>query len=118
MHRADRRGTMAIADVDRLVQDGDAVAALDALVALVALNRAYPSSELQVRLIELRREAAEAYGPAGRWPWPPMFEDPFPEVVGRPPAIAARARRVYSGVLPSRTTAASSWGDLFDHDAL
>jgi hypothetical protein len=78
---------MVTADADRLVREGDPVAGLD---ALVALNRADPSPELQVRLIELRRQAAEAYRPAGRWPWPPTFEDPFPEVVGRPPEIAAR----------------------------
>ena len=87
MQRADVPAPMVIADVDRLVQDGDAVAALD---ALAALNRAYPSPELQVRLIELRRQAAEAYRPAGRWPWPPTFEDAFPDVVGRPPEVAAR----------------------------
>jgi hypothetical protein len=78
---------MVIADVDRLVVDGDALAALD---AVAALNRASPSPELQVRLIELRRQAAEAYRPPGRWPWPPTFDDPFPDVVGRPPEIAAR----------------------------
>jgi Phytanoyl-CoA dioxygenase (PhyH) len=76
-----------IAEVDRLVQDSDAVAALD---ALVAMNRAHPSPELQVRLIELRRRAAEAHRPAGRSPWPPECDNPFPEVVGRPPEVAAR----------------------------
>jgi len=82
-----RPGDMVIADVDRLVQDGNAVAALD---AVAALNRAHPSPELQVRLIELRRQAAEVYRPPGRWPWPPTLDDPFPDVVGRPPEIAAR----------------------------
>lgn len=77
---------MVIADVDRLLQDGDLVAALD---ALVTLNRADPSPEAQIRLIELRHQAAEAYRPAARSPWPPTFEDPFPEIVGRPPEIAA-----------------------------
>ena len=77
---------MVIADVDRLLDDGDAVAALD---ALVAQNRAHPSSELQVRLIELRHQAAASYRPEGRRPWPPAFEDPFPDVVGRPPEIEA-----------------------------
>jgi hypothetical protein len=87
MQRSDVRAPMVIADVDRLVVDGDARAALD---AVTALNHASPSPELQVRLIELRRQAAEVYRPVGRWPWPPTFDDPFPDVVGRPPEIAAR----------------------------
>ena len=77
---------MLIADVDRLLDDGDAVAALD---AAIAQNRANPSPELQVRLIELRHQAAASYRPDGRRPWPPTCEDPFPDVVGRPPEIEA-----------------------------
>jgi hypothetical protein len=87
MQRADARSTTGVADIDRLVEDSDAIAALD---ALVALNRAHPSPERQIRLIELRRQAAEVFRPPGGSPWPPAFEDPFPEVIGRPPEIAAR----------------------------
>lgn len=75
-----------LAEVDRLEEGGDAVGALD---ALVALNRDHPSTELQHRLIALRHRAAEGFASQPRSPWPPVFDDPFPDVVGVIPEIPA-----------------------------
>jgi len=64
----------------------------DALDLLAAENRVAADAELELRLIDLRFRAAEAYdaGP-GRTPWPPEYSDPFPEVVGKLPEIPATA---------------------------
>ena len=70
------------ADLERT----DVVAELD---ALVAANRESPSLERVQRLVELRHRAAEALVSTPRSPWPPAYDDPFPDVVGVVPAVDA-----------------------------
>ena len=66
--------------------DVEVVAELD---ALVAANRAEPSLERQQRLVELRHGAAAAFVSTPRSPWPPAYDDPFPDVVGTVPEVDA-----------------------------
>lgn len=73
-------------EAEHLARNGDPVRALD---VLVAENQANPAADLQHRMITLRHEAADAYRSAPRSPWPPEFDDPFPDVVGEVPEIAA-----------------------------
>lgn len=74
-------------EVDRLVADGDLAAALD---VLVARNRAEPDPPRDIRLVDLRRDAAAALDPGpGRADWPPQYPDPFPDVVGSIPEARA-----------------------------
>lgn len=78
------------ADVDavaRLVAEDRLVEAVD---ALAAANRSHPGPDLEVALIGLRHRAAvNAHPGPGRAPWPPVYADPFPDVVGRLPEIPA-----------------------------
>jgi hypothetical protein len=69
------------------VCDGRLVEAID---VLAAETRAHRDPRIDVRLLDLRREAAMAFraGP-GRSPWPPAYDDPFPHVIGRLPEIDA-----------------------------
>jgi hypothetical protein len=83
--RRKHRVAAALAQADRLVRDGRTVEALD---ELAAANGEHRDSALELRLVELRHEAACSLGRGpGRSPWPPECEDPFPEVVGRLPEI-------------------------------
>lgn len=75
-----------IAEADRREAGGDLVGALD---VLVDLNRQEPSTELQQRLVDLRHRAAEGFASQPRSPWPPEFDDPFPDVFGEIPEIPA-----------------------------
>lgn len=79
-----------LTEADRLVARGLLVEAVD---LLAAANRSGPTAELQVRLVELRHRAAQAFRPRGRHPWPPSFADPFPDLIGRPPEIERDALR-------------------------
>ncbi len=71
---------------DRLAADGRLLEALD---TLVATPEAQTDPDLQMAIVDLRHRAAAVHRPAGRATWPPEIDDPFPEVVGRPPEIAA-----------------------------
>lgn len=73
------------AEVDRLVAEGRIVDAVDLLATAYREHR-QPADA--VRLVDLRHEASAslASGP-GRSPWPPVYDDPFPGVSGRLPAV-------------------------------
>lgn len=75
-----------LAEADRLEADGDLVAAVDLLAAAVSGRT---DASLLHRLLDLRFAAAADADPTPREPWPPAYVDPFPEVVGRPPEVAA-----------------------------
>lgn len=73
------------AEVDRLVGEGRLVDAVDRLAA------AYRDTQRPadaIRLVDLRHRASASLesGP-GRSPWPPAYDDPFPEVTGRLPEV-------------------------------
>lgn len=56
----------------------------DAIELLSDARREHTDGELEIRLVDLRHEAAEAKPRGeGRLPWPPACPDPFPEVSGR-----------------------------------
>ena len=77
----------AVADAERLVRAGRMVEAVD---LMAATYRADPQPELAIRLVELRRLATSSVDPGpGRSPWPPAYDDPFPEVSSRLPEITA-----------------------------
>ena len=81
----------AVADVlaegEELVGSGRIVEAVD---LLAAAGRRRRDPQVELRLVELRHAATHSFDPGpGRSPWPPSFDDPFPDVVGRPPEIAA-----------------------------
>ena len=74
-----------VAEVDHLARAGRLVEAVD---ALAAAHRASGDADLAIRLLDLRHQAAQAVDPGpGRTPWPPRYDDPFPEVTGRLPEI-------------------------------
>jgi hypothetical protein len=74
-------------EADQLVEERRFVEAVD---LLAAANREAPDPDLEVRLIDLRHEAAKTYDAgAGRSPWPPIYADPFPDVAGVLPEIRA-----------------------------
>jgi hypothetical protein len=76
-----------LTEVDRLVGEGRLVEAVD---ALATANREAPGAGLDIRLLDLRRKAAQVvHGGPGRAPWPPAYDDPFPGVAGRLPEISA-----------------------------
>lgn len=62
---------------------------LSTLEAMIAANRVDRSTEAERTLIQLRHRAASAVTPNPRLPWPPTFEDPFPDVTGTVPEIPA-----------------------------
>ncbi len=76
-----------LAGAEELVMAGRLVDAVD---LLASANHSDPDPAIALRLIELRRDAARDYaaGP-GRSPWPPAYEDPWPELVGALPELAA-----------------------------
>jgi hypothetical protein len=60
----------------------------DAIDWLAAANRAERNPALEIRMLRLREEAARlAESAPGRSPWPPTYDDPFPDVTGRLPEI-------------------------------
>lgn len=62
----------------------------EAIAVLSAADAEHPDPALEIALIDLRARAAAALEPeAGREPWPPVYEDPFPDVRGAIPEIAA-----------------------------
>jgi len=79
---ATENGSAVADDVERMVADG---AFLDAVEALTATYRQSPSPEAAQRIVNLRHRAvAEVDGVDGRGSWPPVLEDPFPDVAGIP----------------------------------
>ncbi|MBX3314985.1 MAG: hypothetical protein KF906_11760 [Actinobacteria bacterium] len=80
-------------DVDRALAEADALAAagdhLAAIERLSALSRVSPDGRLLHRLLDLRHAATADLSVTPRDPWPPQYDDPFPDVVGRPPEIDA-----------------------------
>lgn len=80
-------GRADVAAAEALAADGRFE---DAVAALAEANRAERDPMIELRLVELRHLAADAMevGP-GRADWPPTYEDPFPDVVGRIPEIPA-----------------------------
>jgi len=75
----------ALDDAEALVREDRIAEAVD---LLVAANRAHRDAAIEVRTLQLRQDAVHSFeaGPA-REPWPPVYEDPFPEVEGRLPEI-------------------------------
>jgi hypothetical protein len=72
-------------EADKLVRDGRVVDAVD---LLAAANREHRDPEIEIRLLELRHDAACSLASgAGRSPWPPTYSDPFPDVARRLPEI-------------------------------
>jgi hypothetical protein len=70
---------------EALVAADDAAGAVD---LLAAANRDAPDPAVEIRLVELRREAARGRRTGeGRTPWPPGYADPFPAVEGALPEI-------------------------------
>jgi hypothetical protein len=72
-----------VIEADRLVATGRLVEAVD---VLAAAYRANADPALAIRLVDLRKEAARSFdlGPEPS-PWPPTYNDPFPQVSGRLP---------------------------------
>ena len=71
----------------RLIAEGRFV---EAIGVVTEANRASRSGELERALVALRYHAAAAAETgAGREPWPPVYADPFPDVVGRVPEVSA-----------------------------
>lgn len=76
-----------LAPVDRLVAEGRLVDAVDALAPISSARR---EPALDIRLVDLRHDAAAALVPGpGRPDWPPTYADPFPDVAGRVPEAEA-----------------------------
>jgi hypothetical protein len=81
---ADGRGN--VIDVERLVATGQLV---DAVNRLAAAYRAKGDPALAIQLVDLREQAAREFDPgSGRSPWPPTYDDPFPQVSGRLPEVS------------------------------
>jgi hypothetical protein len=72
-------------EAEQLLRDGRVVDALD---RLAAANRERRDRAIEIRMLDLRHRAASSLptGP-GRAPWPPAYDDPFPDVVGRVPEV-------------------------------
>ncbi len=59
---------------------------------LAAHNRRQPDHDIERRLIDLRHQAGAAVQTAReRGPWPPVYADPFPDLVGQIPEVEAGA---------------------------
>src|SRR5690606_1959800 len=87
------------AQADRLVEDGRV---LDAIGLLAAAYREAGAPADAIRLVDLRHDAFETLDPgAGRTPWPPDYDDPFPEVSGTIPEVdgADLTARVLGGAV-------------------
>jgi phytanoyl-CoA dioxygenase PhyH len=73
--------------VDRLVDEGRILDAVDALATAYRTTRDPADA---IRLVDLRHEAfATLEARTGRSPWPPTYDDPFPAVSGRLPEVEA-----------------------------
>ena len=61
---------------------------LGQVASLTAQNRRRRSAELDERLVRVRHGAFAALDASPLVVWPPAFDDPFPDVEGRPPEIS------------------------------
>jgi len=62
----------------------------DAITAWTGLNRFRSDADVESHLVDLRCEPLDDEVPGMPIePWPRTIEDPFPDVVGRPPEIDA-----------------------------
>jgi hypothetical protein len=86
--RPSRPTRPAILDrADDLVASGRPVRALD---LLAAEHRTHPHPAIRARMVELRHLAATGFdGGPEREPWPPRFDDPFPDVTDVLPEVPA-----------------------------
>jgi hypothetical protein len=76
---------LALSEADVLAGAGRVADALD---LLVDANRRRRDPAIELRVIQLRRDAVPPSDPArGRTPWPPHYDDPFPEVVSVLPEV-------------------------------
>ena len=77
--------TSPFTESERLVAEGNFD---EAIAALNKLNERSQSLQVERRIIDVRVKGAQAL-PKSELPeqWPPSYDDPFPEVVGRPPEI-------------------------------
>jgi hypothetical protein len=76
-----------LADAEALIAAGRLVEAVE---VMAAHNRRSPDPDLEARLIDLRhRAAASIRAERAAGPWPPEYPDPFPDVVGQIPEVAA-----------------------------
>jgi hypothetical protein len=97
--------TQALRDAERLVDDGRLAEAVDVLAASDPTGR---DPVIETRVLELRHEAVVAMGASpGRSPWPPVDDDPFPDVSGCLPEVDA-----------SRLDARTLGGAVAHHGAL
>jgi Phytanoyl-CoA dioxygenase (PhyH) len=72
-----------VIELERLVASGRLVEAVD---QLAATYRANGDPALAIQLVDLRQQAAREFDPGpGRSPWPPTYDDPFPQVSCRLP---------------------------------
>ncbi|MCB0978829.1 MAG: hypothetical protein KDB02_15350 [Acidimicrobiales bacterium] len=82
-------------DVDAVMLEAEALAATGAhaqavdLLASAVRDDSSGNHRLLIALLDARSAAASAVEGQPREPWPPAYEDPFPDVVGHPPEIDA-----------------------------
>ena len=69
-------------------RSGRARSSVDQLTSLSAENRRRRDGAVDERLVRLRHEAFSELDAAPLPVWPPTFDDPFPEVEGRPPEVS------------------------------
>jgi hypothetical protein len=73
-----------VEQANELASTGQVLAAID---RLQGAGDGAATSELEVRLVELRSQAIDELPPTGLDSWPRTAPDPFPDVVGRPPEV-------------------------------
>lgn len=82
-------------DVDAVLVEAEAIAATGAhadavdLIADAVRKTNAANHRLLLALLDARSAAADAIEGQPREPWPPAYEDPFPDVVGHPPEVDA-----------------------------
>lgn len=78
-----------VAGAEALVERGELAAAVD---LLAAANRRRRDPAWEIRLVDLRLAGASERGRgAGREPWPPVYDDPFPGHAGSVPVVDRNA---------------------------
>lgn len=74
-----------LSEADELVRAGRV---RDAVDRLAGANRARRDPAIEIRALQLRQDAASSIDPClGRSPWPPVYDDPFPDAVGFLPEV-------------------------------
>jgi hypothetical protein len=92
--RLNRRDPMQGAADGRIVDQSELLVRqgrpVDAVDLLAAADRRSRDERIEIRLRDLRRDAAHAIRPApGKPSWPPPARDPYPGLVGVPPEVQA-----------------------------